>query len=308
MFYGPVLLAFLIFANTVCGEAQVEPVRPEPGESAPFAGPTAAADGVTINPSLFANVKDRTRGLAWEEREPYFRILQLARAVDFSKQREAARAFLHQRREANPKFRRRPEAEFPVFVDLFKHPDAYRGQPVTLRGHVRRLIEMASDKEPYPDGIPTLYEAWLYTDDSQGNPAVVVFTEKPKGMPEGGDLAEQVSVTGYFYKIYAYDAQDATRIAPMLLARGIIWHPPPRPGWVSPPPWVYAAVGATVLVLVVLAWRFTRRERLRLAILQSGPAPDLKPFHLDDTSGSFLGSFHPDAPEGESPSIENNPP
>jgi hypothetical protein len=241
--------------------AQIEPANPAAEEAESFSGPTAADDGISINPQLLAGVRDRTFGLTWAEREPYFRILAQARTVELGRQRAAARDFQQQRREAVPAYRKRPAADFPAFFDLFKHPDLYRGRPVTLHGHVRKLVPMPPGEHPYPHNVPMLYEAWLYTDDSQGNPAVVVFTEKPDGLPEGGDLAEEVTVTGYFYKMYAYDAQDTTRIAPMLLAGGVTWHPAPPVGWGPTPPWVYAVITLAVLLLITVVWRINRHDR-----------------------------------------------
>lgn len=112
---------------------------------------------------------------------------------------------------------------FPVFADVFLNPDVYKGKPVTMRGHVRKVMSYPADVDRY--GAGTLHELWLFTDDSQQNPAVVVCSELPKDFPTGAGVVEGVSVTGYFFKLYRYAADDANRAAPMLLAHQVRWQP-----------------------------------------------------------------------------------
>lgn len=208
-------------------------------------------DEVSIAPKLLEVVEDHTRGVRYEEREAYYQVLQHARETDDERERAAARRFADERRRTDPKYE--------PYVDLFKHPDAYRGKPVALSGHVRRLIPVPVDENEW--GITSLYEAWLYTEDSQTNPAVVIFTDLPEGMPTGGELTEQAGVTGYFFKMYVYQAQDTTRVAPLILADSIEWLPAPVSPRVQVPRWVYVVVAAAVLLLVLVLWLTGRRDR-----------------------------------------------
>jgi len=48
----------------------------------------------------------------------------------------------------------------------------------------------------------------VYTPDCQGNPAVGVFTSKDERLPVHGDIQEEVTFTGYYFKIYGYEAYD----------------------------------------------------------------------------------------------------
>ncbi|MEI6324334.1 MAG: hypothetical protein WCO91_02665 [Gemmataceae bacterium] len=57
--------------------------------------------------------------------------------------------------------------------------------------------------------------AYAVIADIQGDAA----TDLPKGMPVGGSVVATVEVTGYFFKVYGYRAQDGLRAAPMLLAK-----------------------------------------------------------------------------------------
>ena len=169
----------------------------------------------------------------------------------------AARRFHERRRSELPEYRENPKLEFRTFVDLFQNPDRYRGQPVTLRGHVRRIVKHPSDKK-HP-GAETRYEAWVYTQNSQTNPAVIVFTSLPQGMPMGDHILERVAVTGYFFKLYGYDARDTTRLAPMILASRLEWFPGEEEVQREISPVLLAAVvGMVLMALVVILWLIKR--------------------------------------------------
>lgn len=203
-------------------------------------------------------------GVREQERDAYYKILEIARETDDQAQKSAARLFQQRRRtEADaPHLRRDSAAEFPAFVDLFRNPELYHGKPVTLRGHVRLWQTMPAGENDY--GIETLYEFWLYTEDSQGHPAVVVCTSIPEGLPQvPGDVEvlDNVSATGYFFKMYGYQAQDLPRFAPMLLAQRIAWTPLPARPPLIPPEYVAAGVVLAMALFVLILWQIGRRDR-----------------------------------------------
>jgi hypothetical protein len=119
-------------------------------------------------------------------------------------------------------YQRRPEM-FPVFDDVFRNPERWHGRLVTLRGHVRRVITHAGDSTLF-DGQP-LHELWLFTDDSQNNPTVIVTASLPKDFPASADVIDAVTVTGCFFKMYVYRSQSEKRIAPLVLAGHVSWTP-----------------------------------------------------------------------------------
>jgi hypothetical protein len=229
--------------------------------------PTSLDRGASINPRLLEVVKDNTLNLLYEERDVYFRMLQLAQETPLSRQEEFAADFREERRLANPRYAKRKPSEFQPFVDLFQNPDEYRGRPVSLRGVLRKLTKFDPGKNTF--GINEAYEGWLYTDDAQSNPAVIVFMSKPQNLPVGGDLTEEIRVTGYFLKMYGYEAQDVARKAPLLLAGEAEWRP-------SPERWVpkalsmetYSLVGFIVLLVGYAMWHSNRREMTRRALPQ----------------------------------------
>jgi hypothetical protein len=117
---------------------------------------------------------------------------------------------------------RNPET-FPLFVDVFQNPDHWQGRLVTLRGHVRRVITYNGDSTLF-NGQP-LHELWLFTEDSQNNPAVIVTPSLPAEFPVGSELIDSVTVTGCFFKMYVYRSQQENRLAPLLLAGHVSWNP-----------------------------------------------------------------------------------
>ena len=106
---------------------------------------------------------------------------------------------------------------------MFQHPEFWHGHLVTLQGHVRHVVSYPGDETLF--GGRTLHELWLFTDDSQHNPAVIITPELPADFPVNAEIIDRVSVTGCFFKRYIYGSQDATRIAPLLLAGRIHWQP-----------------------------------------------------------------------------------
>ena len=119
-------------------------------------------------------------------------------------------------------YQQQPE-KFPMFVDIFLHPDRWQGHLVTLRGHVRRVTSHEGDAAMF--GGQPLHELWLFTDDSQHNPTVIVTPTLPDEFPRNANDIDSVTVTGCLFKMYVYRSQNESRIAPLLLAGRIDWKP-----------------------------------------------------------------------------------
>lgn len=101
------------------------------------------------------------------------------------------------------------------FTQLWEQPEKYRGKPIALRLHVRRVIQY--DAPDNPLGLTNAYEAWGWTDESRSFPYVVVFPNKPPGLPVGTDIRADIDFTGCFLKVMAYTAFDNQRGAPLLV-------------------------------------------------------------------------------------------
>lgn len=168
------------------------------------------------------------------------------------------------------------------FADIYQHPKEYRGEVVRIRGYVRELSEWnASDDNDR--GLTTLYQAWVFTEDSFRNPYVIVCSEVSPGLRKRirqqgkAELKEPVEVAGVFFKIWKYDARDGTRGAPMILAHRLTWKPVTESassGWLTS--LLVAVVALIVLPAIVFAVRSASRKdrEFRRRHLQSPPPFD----------------------------------
>lgn len=223
--------------------------------------------GLLPDPSLWSIVEHRTRGVRPSEGHLYYRLLRQAGTVDLAALRIAALEHVTRRRDADPKLRDREP--FPVFVDLFQNPELYEGQAVTLSGYAREIRTYPAGENS--EGIERLYEAWVYTDDSQSNPAIVIAASASPDLPIGDDLQVPVRATGYFLKIYGYRAKDTTRVAPMILAGKIELLSEPE--LAGAPPWLLGLVGllcAAIIFWIVVSYVGIRRRRSQV----NQPPPD----------------------------------
>ncbi len=248
--------------------------------------PTSTDGGATVEPEILEPILDKTLGLRFEERDAYFRILELARQTPLTEQQALARDFREARRLSNPRHAKRKPELFPALVDVINNPDIYRGRPVSLHGVLRKLTKFDPGKNSR--NIGEVYEGWIYTDDSHAKtvksekgkrrnepgvaghddeledvivPTVVVFQGKPEGLNVGGDIAEEVRFTGYFFKLYQYESQDRFAVAPLFLAGAVEWRKgPERYKAQVMGPEVYLLVTLVFVVVAFVWWRGNRRE------------------------------------------------
>ncbi|MCA9118038.1 MAG: hypothetical protein KDA79_23360, partial [Planctomycetaceae bacterium] len=250
-----------------------------------------------IDPAWWTVVRDRTRGVREAETELYYRVLHLARNQDRGDLASAAAAHSQQRRAAVPLYQKRPDLPFNTFVDLFQHPDENHGQPVTLTGHVRAWKTYPAGSNPYR--LETLHELWIYPEGGLQNPAVVITTDLPAGFPRltsEDQVIDNVRVSGWFFKLYGYSAEDTARIAPMVLAADVSWFPADDlqpPGWIAPAIGIGAALG--IVVLAVLLWRSGRRDRTAGARLRGDDEPPAN-FSFDEVSTGSPPDFPSENP------------
>ncbi|MDQ3333504.1 MAG: hypothetical protein M3552_23140 [Planctomycetota bacterium] len=242
-------------------EAEVAPLFIAPSLSAQSSNADASPDR-----SHWSDVRHRTLGVRDVEKRLYYQVLKLAADADVPVLQAAARGQVAERRREAPALRKREP--FPVFVDLFKNPSAYEGKAVTLKGYAREIRKYPAGTNA--EGLETLYEAWVYTDDSQSNPAVIVASSASPDLPIGDDVQVPIEATGYFFKIYGYRAHDTTRVAPMILAGRIERLPEPVPA--GPPGWLLATLAALFSALfgwLLMSYLGTRKRR----VWQTGDAP-----------------------------------
>jgi len=103
------------------------------------------------------------------------------------------------------------------YSHLWEEPDLYRGQPMRLKLHVRRVL--AYDNTDNPLGLKKVFEVYGFTDNSLSFPFIVILPEKPDGLPVGTDVDGDIVFIGYFLKWMGYRAYDSKRNAPLLVGR-----------------------------------------------------------------------------------------
>jgi len=139
-------------------------------------------------------------------------------------------------------------------TDLVELPDKYRGKLIHLRLHLMQMFSYETEDSPI--GTNRVYEARGWTDESNPWPYLVVFEDRPPGMPMGRDIREEASFDGYFLKLMSYEAHDGkARFAPVLMGR-LVWHPVKQTAQ-SDSEWKWAAVLLGVLLVIFMIGRWT---------------------------------------------------
>lgn len=193
--------------------------------------------------------------LTGNENPAYYGLLKLAQDQSPEELAKTAKEFTAKRKAVS---------KLPTFVDMIRHPQAFRGKPVHLNGHVLQTIEY--DAEENPHGIEQLYEISLFSEDSQTHPTTVVFLEKPESLPVGGETVNGVRVNGYFLKTYLYPSSDnKTRKAPLILARTV--EITPQQAAKMPETTnklIYGVIAGGLLLLVITVILVQRSDRRRM--------------------------------------------
>lgn len=116
------------------------------------------------------------------------------------------------------------------FVQLFEQPDVYRGKLVTLSGVIKRSLDYTPPKNEF--GIDSYYQIWFRPDGGPNSPIVFYTLDLPDGFPTSRtgddgeilDLHEKATITGFYYRNWAYLAGSQILTAPLVLAKTIRWH------------------------------------------------------------------------------------
>jgi hypothetical protein len=147
-------------------------------------------------------------------------------------------------RQSEPRLRKRAQADV-YFGDLVQSPDQYRGKLIKVDLNVRRIREYEG-----PSQRPgKLYELWGFTRESKAWLYVAVVPEVPPGMPVGLDVAENVRLTGYFFKVQDYrDGLGKQGYAPLLVGR-LTWQAPVEPS-LSSNEWLWIVIGVCGVGLI----------------------------------------------------------
>lgn len=215
-------MALVIIAG---GQSESQPVPQEPVTEVATPSPVPDDAPPIYEPTRFplSFVTDRSDLDGSPDFDSYYGLLDYVRHVDPAALQQAAEE-VRARHWRNSEYAEWPLKEFPFYYDLTKRPESYRGQPISLTGHIQ-LHHVDHVENKY--GLDPVHVAYLYTDDSQHHPARIVFTENPDQIPVGEQIVSGIHVTGYFLKLYRYADRDGKgRFMPLVLARSIRWLPP----------------------------------------------------------------------------------
>jgi hypothetical protein len=145
------------------------------------------------------------------------------------------------------------------FVPLFEQPEHYRGKLVTVRGEARRVLYRQAPKND--QGVQGYHQVVLRPAGGPDSPIIIYCLHLPHGFPVGENIREPVSVTGFFFKNWAYPTEAAIHSFPTLLARTMQWT---RPVEVESRPLQGADFVAMVVISAAvglsLAWWLVRRK------------------------------------------------
>lgn len=257
------------------------PVVREPGQ--PSFVETVVPGPNDLDPDIWEDfqsreelVRDKTP-LAPREMIAYWQLLGWTRTQSFSE--------LEQRANHNP-----------VLTQIWEQPQRFRGQPIRLRLHVRRVLEHDIDPQKNNLGVSKVYEAMGWTDESKSLPYTVVFFDRPPQLPIGPEVETEVVFVGYFLKIMTYAAFDDTRRGtPLLMGRVRTIPRPMAQGAARANLWELGAwvlgVGAFTAIII---WFIPRRKRSRHGTVYSHSTvePAWQP-PLDDGSSDSEASSVP---------------
>jgi len=165
-------------------------------------------------------------------------------------------------RRTDPRTLAEASVGIPAFVQLLKQPDAFRGQVLTVRGHVHGVFALPVDKND--DGVRELLQLWIEPDD-RSSPIVLDCLDLPKAFPRGNPINEQVEATGFYFKRLAYYLENdkTMQLAPLILAENVEWAPQPAAAPPQGMDWkqlAWAVTAALVAAIVLLAFVLPRRR------------------------------------------------
>lgn len=176
----------------------------------------------------------------------------------------------------------------PLIDPAAKWFATHRGELVTVKGIARRATRIAIDDPArrHQVGADHYWELYVFVptplirvnDTLQDDfPIVCCVRSLPADMPTGDRISEEVKVSGFALKRYAYPLQrmrvispqgdeetgGGRRETPLLIGREIQWTPAPSPRRVSDDVgWVLAGIAAVVgLLLGAAAWAANRAAR-----------------------------------------------
>ena len=107
------------------------------------------------------------------------------------------------------------------FVPLFRQSQVYRGKVIEVQGTVHAVYRSTAPSNEM--GIVQYFVCWVRPAGGANSPLAIYVSELPEDFPQGDNVREEISVTGFFFKRMAYLAKDGSRTAPVVQAKSVRW-------------------------------------------------------------------------------------
>ncbi|NLE37692.1 MAG: hypothetical protein GX621_06665 [Pirellulaceae bacterium] len=208
-----------------------------------------------VNPLLLETIRDKERFRS-EEQEAWFHFFHILKTADPAKVQSASIGRVAR-------------------IQLLEQSKAYRGELITVRGTIRRAHRLAAPENEF--GTAGYYQLWVWPDESPDWPIVVYCLDLPDGFPTGMSVAEEATLTGFYFKRWLCKTRGGLDLIPVVLAGRVEWRKPTSFLDVQLGPWAAATivVGAALAAVLVVSYvyRRTRRTKRTLpATVQIEPA------------------------------------
>ena len=169
------------------------------------------------------------------------------------------------------------------FAQLYRQREFQRGRLLTVKGNVRQAYKVSSVANPLE--IDEFYVLTIRVRDDD-SPVIVYCLEAPSSFPNvpnkdpNGDTLllnqnDEIKLTGYFFKIWAYSTPEGTYTAPLIVADTFKWiadtGKSPEESQTSTslddfPTWLVFTI-AGIVAIGVCGYVFTTSRRQSLATL-----------------------------------------
>ncbi len=178
--------------------------------------------------------------------------------------------------------------EDALYLQLFKQSGDYRGRLVRIKGVAKLGYRIDAPKNYL--GIKEYNVLVIHPAGGPDSPIIAYCLDLPTGFPKinhrdkdggGTKLHEDVAVTGYYFKRWAYQAAGGMYTTPLLIVREPDWKPRPslaeatgRTAWTPAQIAGTVAVSAlgAMLVMTFIVWRIRRDTSESLTHTFNDPA------------------------------------
>ncbi|HBO46315.1 MAG TPA: hypothetical protein DD670_20790, partial [Planctomycetaceae bacterium] len=226
-----------------------------------------------VKPLLLETIHDKDRFRS-DEQEAWFHLFQILKTAEPAELRQASIGRVAR-------------------IQLLEQSKAYRGELITVRGTIRRAHRLAAPNNQF--GIAGYYQLWVWPDESPDWPIVVYCLELPDGFPTGMSVAEEATLTGFYFKLWLCKTRGGLDLIPVVLAGRIEWRKPAGFLDVKLGPWaaVTIVVGAALAAVFVVSYVYRRTRRTKRTLPATVEIEPVKGSSVAETTVGWGDSSEP---------------